>query len=271
MPRKFLANFLFLSLVLVFQFYMESLTGYCGKILEKSNPISGREVAQKIFDRDNGEDFVAKMKMVLINKNGRKRVREFYSYEKDYGRLIKQLIRFVSPEDIAGTGFLSVEKDIGETHQFLYLPALRRSRRIVSTQKFRRFVNSDFTYEDMERKRVDDYFHTLMGSESRDGFACYVLESKPKQGIRSQYGSIKNWVVKDIFVPIYTEFYDKKGDLVKKYTVKKLSKVQGIWTEMLVEMEDLTRFHKTLLEVIQVRYNTGVKDSIFTRRFLEKW
>ncbi len=231
----------------------------------------GREIAQKVFDRNNGTDFVARVQMILVNSKGKEKIREFISYEKDYGALIKQFIRFVSPEDIAGTGFLSVEKAIGKTDQFLYLPALRRSRRIVSSQKFRKFVNSDFTYEDMERKRVDDYNHRVVGSEELGGYQCFIVVSSPKEGVKSQYASVKNWVAKDIYVPLCVEYYDKNGNMIKKYQVDDLKKTQGIWTEMVVEMKDLIKKHRTILKIVEIHYNVGIKDNVFTRQFLEKW
>ncbi|MBW2742169.1 MAG: outer membrane lipoprotein-sorting protein, partial [Deltaproteobacteria bacterium] len=126
---------------------------------ESNIPMSGKELAQKVYDRENGDDSTAHMIMKLINKRGHERIRDFTSYSKDYSPLIKQLIRFTSPADIEGTGFLSIEKSEGETDQFLYLPSLRRTRRIVSSQKSNRFVNSDFTYEDMERRPVEDSEH----------------------------------------------------------------------------------------------------------------
>ncbi|MBW1717847.1 MAG: outer membrane lipoprotein-sorting protein [Deltaproteobacteria bacterium] len=125
----------------------------------KDSSLSGKALAQRVYDRENGDDSLARATMELISKGGRKRVRQFTIYTKDDGPLQKTLIRFHSPADIEGTGFLSIEKEGGNTEQFLYLPALRRTRRVVSSQKARRFVNTDFTYEDMERRPVEDSDH----------------------------------------------------------------------------------------------------------------
>ena len=126
-----------------------------------SAEISGKELAQKVFDRNRGQSSVSKAQMILVDKNENKRKRHFTSKRVLADGLERQLIRFTSPADIEGTGFLTIEKQGYETEQFLFLPALRRSRRIVTSQKSHRFVNSDFTYEDMERHPVDDYVYAI--------------------------------------------------------------------------------------------------------------
>jgi len=234
-------------------------------------PISGTELAQRVYDRDTGDDSVSQLIMELISKSGRKRVRGLTTYRKDYGSLRKQLIRFGSPADIEGTGFLSLEKKGGDTEQFLYLPALRRTRRIVSSQKDHRFVNTDFTFEDMERRQVEDSDHRIAGQERIDGTDCWALESRPRKEANSQYSMIKSWVAKKINVPLLARYYDKKGNLIKEYHVVKLENIQGIWTETEVVMDDLIKKHKTIMRTGKIVYNTNLQDNIFTRQNLENW
>jgi len=134
-------------------------------------------LAQKIVDRDRKKDSVSFAQMILINKNGKKRVRQFRNSRLLENGLEKQIIRFTSPADIGKPGL--------ETEQFLYLPAVKRTRRIVSSQKSNRFVNSDFTYEDMERHPVDDYTYKISGTKKVGSLECYSLEIFPKHGIKS--------------------------------------------------------------------------------------
>ena len=233
--------------------------------------LTGKELAQLVYDRDIGDDSCAHSVMGLISRRGKKRIRHFITYRKDDGKLLKQLIRFTSPADIEGTGFLSFEREDEATEQFLYLPALRRTRRIVSSQKDHRFVNTDFTYEDMERRRVEDYAHIISGEEKKQGRDCRILESRPKAKAQSQYSLIKSWVAKEIYVPLFVEYYSKKGKLIKQYSVAKLEKIQGIWTEIEVVMIDLNREHRTLIKVKDIKYNSNLPDDTFTRRNLEVW
>jgi outer membrane lipoprotein-sorting protein len=233
--------------------------------------LTGEKLAQRVYDRDIGDDSCAHSVMGLISRSGKKRIRHFITYRKDDSKLLKQLIRFTSPADIEGTSFLSFEREDKETEQFLYLPALRRTRRIVSSQKDHRFVNTDFTYEDMERRQVEDYTHTISGEEKKQERDCWILESRPKAKAQSQYSLVKSWVAEEIYVPLFVEFYSKKGKLIKKYSVAKLEKIQGIWTEIEVVMTDLEREHRTLIKVKDIKYNSNLPDDTFTRRNLETW
>lgn len=240
-------------------------------LAQKDSSLSGTQLAQRVYDRENGDDSLARATMELISKGGRKRVRNHTIYIKDYGSPRKTLIRFHSPADIEGTGFLSVEKEGGDTEQFLYLPALRRTRCVVSSQKARRFVNTDFTYEDMERRPVEDSDHQIVGEERIGSTDCWVLESRPKKEADSQYSLIKSRIAKKIYVPLLVEYFDKKGNLMKKYRVNKLENIQNIWTETELIMEDLPKKHRTILRTMNIVYNTNLNDRIFTRRNLENW
>src|SRR6056297_2561896 len=128
------------------------------------------QIARSTYDRNVGDDMQLHGKMELISKSGHVREREFISLRKDNDAERKQLIRFISPADIDGTAFLTLEKDnSSNTEQHLYLPALKRTRRIVASQQGRSFVNTDFTYEDMQRHPVEDWDYQLEGEETIGG------------------------------------------------------------------------------------------------------
>ena len=270
MPGKFKYNqYIFFVVLIANVFVLTLLYASEQKHDSAPSPMTGDELAFSVFNRENGEDAKANMQMILMSKSGKKRTRKFTTYQKDYGSLTKQLIRFTEPADIKGTGFLLIEKQGGKTEQFLYLPALRRSRRIVSSQKSHRFVNSDFSFEDMERRQVETFEHAITGEEKISDIECFILESIPKKGTKSQYFRIKSWVAKKIYVPLKVDYFDKKGQLLKKYQVLKLKKIQNIWTETMVTMEDMKRRHKTVLKLHSISYNIGIEDSTFTRKRLE--
>lgn len=232
---------------------------------------AGRELAQQVHDRDVGQDSRAQVRMELISARGQSRVREMEVLSREDGPILMTFIRFTSPADISGTGFLSIEDGQGGTEQFLYLPALNRTRRIAATQKGRSFVNTDFTYEDMERRPVDDSEHAITDSETIEGVDTWVLESRPKAASDSQYALIRLWVAKDLFVPLKIDFFDHRDQHVKQYRVQRLENIQGIWTETMVIMEDLTTGHGTVLETLHIEYNIGLPESLFTQQNLENW
>ena len=233
--------------------------------------LTAREIAQKVYDRELGNDVTTIASMALISQNGRTRLRKFTIYSKDYGPVIKQLIRFTMPADIAGTGFLSLEKGNDTTEQFLYLPALGRTRRIVSSQKNRSFVNTDFTYEDMRRRSVNDWQHTLNGSETINNSDCFIITSTAKPTTDTAYSQIKSWIAKDFFMPLKVDFWNKKGKHSKSYQVQTFKNIQNIMTETEVMMENLEKGHKTIIKSKSVTYNQNLADKIFTKRDLEEW
>jgi len=233
--------------------------------------LTGRDIAQRVYDRDVGRDSLAEAEMILVSSGGHERARRLRAYTKTDGPVRKVLIRFLSPADIEGTGFLAIEKEGGETEQFLFLPDLKRARRIVASQKSRSFVNSDFTYEDMERRPVDDAEHRLAGEETIANLPCWILESRPLEKAESQYGLLRTWVAKDLDVPLRTHYFDKKGRHFKTYEVRGLKQIEGLWTEMDVLMHNLEDDHRTILKTISIDYNTGLEDTAFTVRALEAW
>ncbi len=256
--------------LILFHVFSISFFSYSSSVFA-GEEISAKEIAQKVFDRDKGNNSRAKALMVLINKKGDKRTREFATLKIKEGELERQLIRFLAPADIRGTGFLTIEKKGWETDQFLYLPALRRTRRIVSSQKSHSFVNSDFSYEDMERHPVDNYEYIMQPETIVNNLSCYVIEAKPKKDVDSQYSMIKNYIAKDSFVTLVSMFFDDKKKLIKQYKVMKLEKIQNIWTESTVIMEDLRKNHKTYIKLQEIKYNTDITVDALSQQALENF
>ena len=230
---------------------------------------SGREIARRMYDRDIGKDSFAKIKMLLIDKRGHKKFRSMITAKKEYGNLEKSYIRFTAPADIENTAFLTWENKDRDDDQFLYLPALKRVRRIVASRKKSRFVNTDYTYEDMQNRKVDEDHHRLINQEKCMGYDCWVIESRPVDPENSQYARRISWVVKGADIPVKTEFYDKRGRKIKQYRAARLKKIDGIWTATEYEMHDLKRRHRTLMKLAEIRYNSGLEDRIFTKTYLQ--
>ena len=237
------------------------------------NPAGADEagiIAQKVHDRDDGRDSYSKVKMTLIDRSNNRRERELESAVKDYGKVSKSYIYFASPSAIKGTAFLSWENDDREDDQFLFLPALGRVRRIVSSQKDRSFVNTDYSYEDLERRKVSDYAYRILRTEQLLGRPCWVLESRPITEKTSQYSRFNSWVAQDSFVPLKVEFFDKKNRHIKLFQAKELKQIDGIWTVTWSVMQDLESGHQTEIKVDEIKYNQGLSDELFTQRQLER-
>jgi hypothetical protein len=226
---------------------------------------------ERAYNREDGDDSEAVYDMILEDKSGDRRVRKMIVYTKDYGTLVKSVIRFTSPADIAGTGFLNSDNSEGEDDQFLYLPALKRVRRIVSTQKHLRFVNTDFTNEDLERREVERDDHLLIGAGEYKTLKCYVIKSTPKKHTRSQYGYFKSWVAEDLDLVVKVEFYDKKLRHIKTFEARALKKIDDIWTISKSIMVDHRKKHKTMMTLKSITYNGGIPDNYFSANFLRSY
>ncbi len=231
---------------------------------------SAQEIAQRVFDRNDGTDSVSEVTMTLTPDGGSPRERRMEVSAKDYGELTKRLIVFTSPKSIKDTSFLTWEQFEDRDTQFLYLPALRRVRRIASDQKDRSFVNSDFSYEDLERRKVELDTYKLLGTDTIINRPVWKLVRTPKEKSSSQYSKSEMWVDKESFLVLRADMYNSKGELFKKLTVQNIKKIDGIWTAMEVRMHDAEREHTTTNVIQSIAYNKGISDEVFTKSHMER-
>jgi hypothetical protein len=167
--------------------------------------MDARTILQRVNDRDDGKDSYAKVDMLITDRSGITQARSMISAVKDFGPLSKSYIRFTSPASIDGTGFLSWQVEGKDDEQFLYLPELGRERRIASSQKDGDFVNTDFTFEDMQERIVDKDTHTILREEKMGAYDCWVIESVPIDPKSSQYKRWVTWIPKgDLSSPAWT-------------------------------------------------------------------
>ncbi len=234
----------------------------------QAQKLSAQDIAWAVYNRPVGKDSESYTQMILIDRRGHKKERKMYVAVKDDPKARKTFMRFLSPLDIRNTSFLSISYNNGKEEQFLYLPALRRVRRIAGSFRFHRFVNSDFTYEDLERRCPKKYNYQLMKEENYKASPCYVLKCWPKKRKYSAYQYWVEWVTKKGFLVVKVDYYDRRGHLCKRFEALEWKPIQGYWTIISSKMTDLKRKHYTLLIVDKIRYNVGLKNKIFTRRNL---
>lgn len=209
--------------------------------------------------------------MVLINKRGHERVRKLETKRKDYGGgEAKSVAVFLSPADVKGTAFLVWEHGDKDNDVFIYLPALKKIRRIASEQKNQSFMGSDFSYADMENEDVDDAAHRILSEEDLDGRACWVIESIPKPDGDSEYGKLTSWVDKTDLIPYKVEFYDKKGRLYKVMKVLRTGPVGEVILPLHFSMENVQTNHKTEISLDKINLDQEISDDEFTHRAIQR-
>ncbi|HAF06989.1 MAG: outer membrane lipoprotein-sorting protein [bacterium] len=231
------------------------------KVLAQEKIFNANEILSKVDDVVNApKDQTIKLKLILIDKEGKEEVRELIMFQKGSE---KRVVKFISPASQKGIAFLSLPDDI----MYLYLPAFKKTRRIASHIKNTKFAGTDFTYEDMEAKKYSEkYIPELLKKDE----SHYILQLKPKDGVKTDYSKLIVWVRADNFYPTRIEFYDKSNNLYKVMTREKIEKVGGYWISKESEMEDLKAKHKTKMIVVDIKFDSNLSDEIFTERYLSR-
>ncbi len=236
---------------------------------------TGRDIIQKVKDRPDGDTRSLEMTMKLISKKGKMRERKIISYSIDLGKDKKDrktLMFFQYPGDVKGTGFLTWDYDeIGkDDDKWLYLPAMKKTRRISgSSAKKDYFMGSDFTYDDMGSRNVDEDDHKLLNDETIDGHKCWVVESTSKDS-RDIYSKKVSWIRQDMYMAVKVEYYDKQGQLHRNLIISDIVKVDSFWIEKKMHMTNLQTDHQTEILIDNPKYNIGISESSFTVAKLEK-
>jgi len=181
----------------------------------------------------------------------------------------KSVLRFTAPAEVKGVALLVLNHPDRASDQWMWTPAIARDRRIALQDRSTRFFGTDFSFEDLEERDVDQYDFSLAGEESMDGVACWRIEAKPKQTKTSQYTRSRLWVRKDNYAYAQIE-NDIKADPVRRLKYSQLEQVQGIWTARLLEMTDLRRNSRTILKLEKLQYNQPMKDEDFTLQSLRR-
>ncbi len=256
-------------------FTLSILTGM-GSVLSYSEEMSGLDIMNRVDNRDDGDDLIQKIHQKLIDKRGGVREREMIAFRKDYGKDSKSISYFLSPANIRDTALLTYDYDGVERDddQWLYLPALKKVRRISSADRGDYFMGTDFTFEDIKQTpELEDYHWKLVGSENIDGHDCWVVEGEPKTDELKKnlgYSRTRSYIRKDIDVNIRTDYWDRKGQELKHFNVLELIQIDGIWTATKMVMENIQTKHLTEMTFTEQKYNTGLSDRTFSERMLKR-
>lgn len=233
--------------------------------------MSGLEIMQKVDDRDDGETRKSTAEMILVSKSGKQRVRETVMVSKDVPEGTKTISTFLKPADVEGTSFLQYTYDeIGkDDDQWLYLPSLKKVRRITSSSKGDYFMGTEFTYDDMGDRKPEEDNHKLLGTENINGRECYKVLSTPKEE-DYMYSKKIGWIDKATYLPLKVEFYDEDEELLKVMTTSDPEAIDNIWVTKDIDMKNVQKGRATMIKTKDIQFNLPVKDSVFSQRMLKK-
>lgn len=228
-------------------------------------PLTANEIMTKVLDTQKADSAAMDLKLTLIETNGTQRERRIQTLTKTVGDDTSSITVFLSPESVRNTRFLTKETN-GQSEQYIYLPALKRVKRIASSEEGGSFMGSDFSYADMASTTydTDEAVHTIIAEDGD----TYTVQSVPNK--KNVYG--KNVVVvnKANFLPLRVEFYDLDGKTLLKTLVTEQQDYVGSRpiTKVMV-MTTVASGHATRIEILQARYDMPISDNYFTLKYLE--
>ena len=232
----------------------------------------GLEIAVQRDARDIGfHDFEAQLRMTLKNRHGETSERSLRSrtLEVDADG-DKSLIIFDSPADIDGTALLTFSHKTGNDDQWLYLPALKRVKRISSSNKSGPFVGSEFAYEDISSQEVEEYTYKFIGEEELDGRAMFVVEQYPVDP-KSGYTRQVAWIDQEEYRNFKVDFYDRKDSLLKTLTYEGYQRyLDEYWRPDYMLMVNHQTGKSTELHWGDYAFQIGLEDSDLTRATLAR-
>ncbi len=230
---------------------------------------SAQQVMQQVYDRPAGTEMKADLSMEIMNSKGQVRERQIVQIrQEDSEGIEKKLMFFLSPSDVKDTGFLSISYPTDkDDDQWIYLPALKRVKRIASKNKNDSFMGSDFTYDDMGTRNPAKDTHTLLTMETVNGSECYVIQSIPKESNR-EFDRTVSYIVKDEWFGLKKEFY-YKGEQVRELTINELKVIDGITVITDMVMKNLEKGTQTRITMGNVSFDNNFDADLFSERQLK--
>ncbi|MCP5162051.1 MAG: outer membrane lipoprotein-sorting protein [Hahellaceae bacterium] len=238
----------------------------------------GAWIVAQINQQPDGEQVTQQIIMTMIDRSGKSREQETTGFRKYIGDEKRTLLVYNAPSTVKNTSFLTYDYRDGkvEDDQWLYLPALRKVRRISASNRGDYFLGTDFTYEDIKKERkieVGDYQFTTLEEIPGDGYTEYLFEAIPRTREIAEelgYGRVQYRVRSDNWVIFAAEYWDTKDQHLKSLSVDDIRQVDGIWTRHTLKIKNHKTQHETIFHVKAVDYRTELKDSLFSTHTMSR-
>jgi len=234
--------------------------------------LSGDEIIKRVMKSDpwglSGAEIAAHL--TLIDKSGAKSRLTYSGKSMQYDPpLAKSVVRFSAPADLAGAAFLQVQKKEGDDERFMFLPELKRARRIAGGLRSNAFMGTDFTFADLDRRDWRESSAVVKTKETLGKHSCYVVHVTPKSA-DSDYSYVEMWVDEENFLPLKFNLYDRSKVLVKIFEALETKRVSGAWFISKSKMTNVQQKHTTELQLDQIAVKDKFPEDEFSVRALEK-
>ncbi|WP_298421161.1 outer membrane lipoprotein-sorting protein [uncultured Kordia sp.] len=252
------------------------LTINSSSIFAQQTLMDGQLIAKKTHERNEGISLKRNLIMELKDKRGKIRTRKTTALRKYFGKEKRLAIFYETPSSVKGTAFLTFDypEASKDDDQWLYLPALRKTRRISAANRGDYFLGTDLTYEDIKLETKiskEDYNYTTIGIEKIDNHDCYIIEAIPKNDATKKelgYSKVKFWVDSKLWMMRKSESWDVAGNFLKTVKISDIKKVQNIWTISHILVINHKTKHETIFKFENNDYQTELSDDYFTEEAL---
>ena len=251
---------------------LSAVVAAAGVLAEPTPEAKGLAIAEEADRRDQGfGDSAGRLTMTLRNRAGQETLRSMRSQTLEVpGDGDKSMVIFDDPKDVRGTAFLSFTYKEGPDDQWLYLPALKRVKRIASSNKSGPFMGSEFSYEDLSSQEVEKYRYLYLRNEAFDGRDHFVIERYPRDA-RSGYTRQVVWMDTEHYRVWKVEYYDRKESLLKTLTADQFTRyLDKHWRPLRMEMINHQTGKSTVLAWTDYTFGNGFTDADFNRNSLSK-
>lgn len=255
--------------------FISKLFGISLMCIATSFAESAFDIAKKVHDLPSGKTSSSIIDITLIDKNGKNRNRQLMAYTLKDGEVDKTVLVFKTPRDVAGISYLSYDypdkKDGSsvDSDSWIYIPAMKKVRRVSGSSKDDDFQGTDFTYDDLGTRNLSKDNFAILGEEKVNGEDCWILEAKAKDS-KAKISRRITWVSKKNYTVQKGEYYDRQNKLQKKLICESIQQIKGYWTTQKQTMVNVQTNHKTIYEIKNLKYDEKVNESFFTVSALER-
>lgn len=235
---------------------------------------SAREISKGASDACDIKSLEMTATLTIIDNKGRDRIRKTSTALRQFGNTTKTIMKFTAPADVQGTSMLVFDYEEKGDDMWIYLPALRKTRRIISSEKGKSFMGSEFTNADMSRPNMDDFNYEILSTETYEGKECWKIETTCiDEDIEDENGYSKaiSWIEKSTSLCHKIEYYDIDGELHKIQKIQKYEKQSsGQYFAFYMEKVNVQNERKSTMTIDKFQEDSTIPESAFTPTMLSK-
>lgn len=244
---------------------------YAGLLAAQSPASDARSIMARVYSQDTSRDIQMKAGFQVFDAQGHNTKKDFVYRRLGSPGDSKTLVVFTAPKEIKGVALLSVNQRGATDRQYMYTPATQRVRTVVPQERSARFIGTDFSFEDIGERVLDDFTYRIISdTETIDSHKSQKIIATPVDSSRSQYKYIYYWIAQDVPVILYAEFYDAQGQKIRTLHATGLKRENGIWGARHTEMRTIPDGTRTVLTIDEVKFNTKPDEGLFTPEGLPK-